>query len=363
MICASLPRAPRVHFACRWCKAQILVAKEARQKASPNGPIHDYCIHRERKSTDIHAAALAGNATSSSPSDLQPIDTRRRLDSNHESLVDGISIHQREMFNSNGFIRIDGTEQSRAIAWEMMSQRPRAGGELIAGRVRQQDIAANSGLKKAFTALETLLRGYARALGVLHDDKPLYLVEPKILVAPPGKGHQAVHWDGPRNREAAEKLSCILFCSNGHNGTAMPTFPTDERFSFSDVREELWQVAHLLDPEYYESKPVQPGDIIIFRQSTPHFGVENTSAKDDRVVLFCMLSPSAAEGQDAVQTFPWGFIGQAFGWESYPFAKSLVENREFKPLERMEAGDKAAARQCLQKHAGLWAAYNITSSK
>ena len=133
----------------------------------------------------------------------------------------------------------------------------------------------------------------------------------------------------------------------------MPGFAADDRFSFSNSREELWKVTHLLDPEHYVSEPVQPGDILFFRQSTPHFGVKNDSTKDDRVVLFSVLSPSPAEGQDEEQTFPWGLIGQAFGWDSLPFAKSLVENRDFDPLSRMTPQDRKAARACLERH-GLW---------
>jgi hypothetical protein len=143
---------------------------------------------------------------------------------------------------------------------------------------------------------------------------------------------------------------------------ALPTFVPDERFSFSDKRDDLRQVAHLLDPALYASQPVQPGDIIIFRQSTPHFGVRNESAKDDRVVFFCMVSPTDEEGQDAQQTFPWGFMGQAFGWNSYPFAKCLVEHKEFDPLGRMEPADRRAASQCLKSH-GLRSQYDAPSSK
>jgi hypothetical protein len=88
--------------------------------------------------------------------------------------------------------------------------------------------------------------------------------------------------------------------------------------------------------------------------------VKNESTKDDRVVLFSMLSPSAAENQDDQQTFPWGFIGNASGWDSLAFALSLVEAREFSPLARMIPAHRKAARACL-KHHGLLQQYDVVT--
>lgn len=267
------------------------------------------------------------------------------------------------MFRTHGLLRLKGFDLSRAIAWKIIARRPRSGGEIIAGKVTQHDVASDPLLAAALKEWDDLLHAIAAALGVVFSESaPLYMVDPKILVAKSGHGLQSVHWDGARNAESAGKFSGILFCSNGHYGTAMPNFPEDERLSFSNIPEEMNAVVHLLGSEHDAAEPVQPGDIIFFRQSTPHFGVKNESTKDDRVVLFSILSPSSAENQDEEQTFPWGFIGHASGWESLAFAQSLVEGREFSPLSRMEPADRAAARACLERH-GLWKQYSVTAAK
>jgi hypothetical protein len=326
----------------------------ARQKTSAAGPIHDYCIHREKKERET------GQKRAHSPSAEQQTLVRRRIV--QSSLLD-LTSPQVEMFQTHGFLRIKGSVDSRAIAWKIIARRPRSGGEIIAGKVKQHDIASDPLLAEALKEWDRLLQAIAAALGIASGDSaPLYMVDPKVLVAKPGHGLQSVHWDGARDAASAGKFSAILFCSNGHHGTAMPNFPEDERLSFSNIPEEMNAVVHLLGSEHYAAEPVQPGDIVFFRQSTPHFGVKNDSTKDDRVVLFSMLSPSSAENQDEEQTFPWGFIGHASGWESQAFAQSLVEGREFGPLARMVHVHRKVARDCLERH-GLLQQYDVTGAK
>jgi hypothetical protein len=340
----------RVHLLCRHCKKTIHVEKKAREKNSAAGPIHLNCMYDERK------AGETGQKRAHSPSAEQQIVARRRME--QSSLLD-LTPEQLKMFQSNGFLRLKGTEKSRAIAWKIIARRPRSGGEIIAGKVKQQDVASDSALAEALEEWNVLLLSIVKELGIESSESPpLYMVDPKILVAKPGSGLQSVHWDGARDAESAGKFSGLLFCSNGHLGTAMPTFPADDRLSFSNIPEEMNAVVHLLGREHYLSEPAQPGDIIFFRQSTSHFGVKNESTKDDRVVLFSMLSPSSAENQDEQQTFPWGFIGHASGWDSLAFALSLVDGRESSPLARMIPAHRKAARACL-KHHGLLQQYDV----
>lgn len=134
--------------------------------------------------------------------------------------------------------------------------------------------------------------------------------------------------------------------------TACPLFPTNEALSFSADPAEMRSVAHLLEESNYKSVPVYPGDIIFFRQSTPHFGVANTMQQGNRVMLFSVLSPTAEQGQDAFQVFPWLYHGKAFGYDSFEFAKALVEGRAHDPVIRIGRDEGAAraeeARKCLR---------------
>jgi hypothetical protein len=340
---------------CRHCGTQFRTQKDARQKTASIGPIHLHCIRDEKKQ-----GAETGQKRAHSPSAEQQIVARDRIV--QSSLFD-LTPEQVEKFQTHGFLRLKGFDLSRAIAWKIIARRPRRGGEIIAGKVKQHDIASDPLLAEALKEWDDLLHAIAAALGVaFSENAPLYMVDPKVLVAKPGHGLQSVHWDGARDVQSAEKFSGILFCSNGHFGTAMPTFSKDECLSFSETPQEMRAVAHLLCSEHYAAEPAQPGDIIFFRQSTPHFGVKNESTKDDRVVLFSMLSPSSAPNQDEQQTFRWGFIGQASGWESLAFAQSLIDGREFGPLDRMVPAYSKAARACLERH-GLWQQYSVTSAK
>jgi hypothetical protein len=335
---------------CRCCGTQFRTQKDARQKTALAGPIHLRCIRDEKKQ-----GAETGQKRAHSPSAEQQTLVRRRLE--HSSLLD-LKPHQFETFQSHGFLRLKGFALSRDIAWKIVAYRPRGGGEDIAGKVKQH-AASTQPLAEALKEWNTLLHNITTALGI--DSAALHMVDPKVLVAKVGHGLQSVHWDGARDESSRDKFSGILICSSGHNGTALPTFPADEHLSFSNDPTKMQDVAHLLDSEHYASEPVHAGDIIFFRQSTPHFGVKNESSKDDRVVLFSMLSKSQEPDQDANQTFPWGFIGQAYGWDSQRFAEALVEGREFSPLSRMEPAERAAARTCLQRR-GLLHQYNGTAA-
>jgi hypothetical protein len=125
----------------------------------------------------------------------------------------------------------------------------------------------------------------------------------------------------------------------------------------------MQSVAPLLDRDQYESLAASAGDIIFFRQSTPHYGVQNTLPQGNRVMLFGILSASDAPGQDELQVFPWLYIGAAFGRNSFEFARSLVEGRMHKPLVRIAGDEGSAARDsaiaCLKKW-NLLDAYNGT---
>ncbi len=197
-----------------------------------------------------------------------------------------------------------------------------------------------------------LIRGTAAMVGI--DAGSLFVVDQKMLSAGPGKGGQVVHWDCARERTASRKYTCLLMCSLGHYSTALPKFDVNDDLSFSDNKAKMRDVAHLLAPEQYISDRRFPGDIIIFCQSTPHFGVANTCSVGDRVLLFAVLSPSSKPGQDKSQVFPWLFVRSAFGGKSKEYAQSLVDYRLHQPIWRIHEDEKTEgadeANECLRLH-------------
>jgi len=151
-------------------------------------------------------------------------------------------------------------------------------------------------------------------------------------------------------------------CSSGSWSTALPTFVTNDDLSFSSDPAAMRRVAHLLQREYYSSTPAQPGEAVLFRLSTPHFGVANTMPQGNRVVLFGLLSPSPEPGQDALQVFPWLYARYAFGPRSLEYALSLVAGRAFRPLSRMLADEGPAMRDEAEACLRTWDLFTVYRS-
>lgn len=267
----------------------------------------------------------------------------------------------RSPFEEYGYIRVRGNDRSRQLAWEavQISRRASKHSSVIAGNVRQFDISVMDHLRDFMSRWSDLLKEVAESVGI--DTKDMFVVDPKLLVAPPKHGQQAVHWDGPRHRTSATKFTGILYCSNGSMSTALPRFPANDILSFSDDPSEMASVSNLLDPVQYDSQSVHPGDLVFFRHSIPHFGVQNICEQGDRVVLFGILSSSSVSMQDAVQVFPWLYIGAAFGWSSLEFAKALVEYKAYSPVQRIQKdegdSEKEVCLNCLRRWK-LFASYH-----
>jgi hypothetical protein len=258
------------------------------------------------------------------------------------------------LFEQFGHVILPATDASRTLAWHIMRLSRRAPGLEISGKVRQMDLSSDADFAALREQWETLVREAAASLGV--NVEQLHVVDPKLLVAPPNPKSgldQPVHWDCARDAAAASKFSCLLICSTGSFSTALPRFEANAALSSSHDPAAMRSVAHLLFPQEYESVPVSAGDMIFFRQSTPHYGVKNSCPQGDRVVLFSILSPSTAPGQDEHQVMPWLFIGSAFGWDSKEFAQALVDYKAHGPVERIAKDEGRKARnssiRCLQR--------------
>lgn len=336
---------------------------------------HRRCITRLEESGSVTDVDVQLEVQQSLPSAAdQPVRApspdspamQRQLPASSSSLASSSSTSTseaalREQFRVYGHARVPASPDSFQLAWEILQLPMRQRGEQIAGKVKQfplQDPRLVANWTKVAQAA-------AAAVGVT---SPEFLVDAKLLIAPPGQGLQAVHWDTARTREAHDHFACILFCSNGASSTALPTFPTNEALSFSHDREAMRQVTKLLQPtpDNYSSTPAQPGEVIVFRLSTPHYGVANGMRQGNRVVLFGLLSSSDTPGQDAQQVFAWLYTRYAFEKPKQPprsleFAWSLVQGAAYEPLERILLDEGKASRDeaeaCLILH-GLLQTYH-----
>lgn len=172
----------------------------------------------------------------------------------------------------------------------------------IQGQVTQHDLTQLDEFEQNtefYREWEKLVRQTVSSLGLSHTD--LHLVSPKLLMAQTDQGQQTVHWDDIMGYLSPEaKLSVILYCSSGSSSTAMPRFPSNQFPSDDTDTAALRAASHLLDVEWYHSVPVFAGDMMVFKQSTPHFGVYNLS-QSTRIVLFSMMSPEKGAEQDEYQ--------------------------------------------------------------
>lgn len=286
---------------------------------------------------------------------LQPTTSSGASLQSDSGSVNGLS----DQFREFGHARVPATARSATLAWRVLQLSMRSRGQQIAGQVKQLSLKD----KELLAEWTAVAKAAVAAVGAT---SPEFLVDSKMLIAPPKQGLQAVHWDTARTREAHELFTCILYCSNGAHSTALPTFPTNEVLSFSHDRHAMQKVVHLLLPRHYSSTPAQPGEVAVFRLSTPHFGVANTMPQGNRVVLFGLLSPSHKSGQDSQQVFPWLYTRYAFEEKDQPpksleYAWSLVEGREYNPLDRIFLDEGKTARDqskaCLIAHGLLEACH------
>lgn len=243
----------------------------------------------------------------------------------------------------------------------MQLPHPTNGGVPIAGGVEQFSVETQELLDE----WEKVTHEAVAAVGL---KRPKYLVDTKMLVAKPKKGLQGVHLDTGRGHAAHTQLVCILICSSGSHATALPLFPFNCDLSFSHEPQTMQRVFHLLQPEHYHDDPndyAVVGEVVVFRLSTPHFGVANRMQKNNRVVLFGLLSHMKGNGQDELQVYPWLYARDAFGEDSPEYAQSLVDGRAFKPLDRLAKDERGRsshkiAAELLKKY-GLFDAYHATT--
>lgn len=314
---------------CQICQIGIRSRERTRPHHETGGRAHTRCQRRvvRAASSTMAASKKSRGVKRSAPS--QSVDEEDRASPARRLLL---------QFMMFGYARIPASLASQELAWTISSlNHALRGGTRISGGVRQVDLERALQQQQLAEIMEewtALVKATALSLGI-DAAAEMFVVDTKVLIAAPGVGQQAVHFDSARARASAEKYSCILFCSNGTHSTALPRFPSNPKLSFSDNKKQMASVASLLHASQYESLPAMPGDIIFFRHSTPHYGVRNEGKKGDRLVLFSILSSSNENRQDELQVYPWLYIRHAFGENSKEFAQSLVDNKEHHPVQRM----------------------------
>jgi hypothetical protein len=212
---------------------------------------------------------------------------------------------------------------------------PQTATEFINGNVKQIDLlqcpADIWSATPAATSFEFILRAAADQLGIKHSG--LRIAATKLLIAYGDDGQQALHWDnllGPDT--AGERYSCLLYLSDNKRSTSMPRY--QPRSHFPSGAEPSAAAAAYLEDEWYHSASVQLGDLMIFKQTVPHYGVANVGAQP-RIALFAVLSSSTEPNQDGYQLFRWVYLEMAFGEDSAEFADALVRDAHVgEPLAR-----------------------------
>ena len=360
------------HWFCILCNKRGTGNKDSRPWGT-SGRVHDTCRRRNSRGQIIQRSThlKRPSQSSSSPSSITTKITKVELSlSSGASISSAIcnefvpvqstetysaSLTRFEYFSKFASVRQPAVDETRKLAWKIMQLKRDVEKQGIAGKVTQLtpvEFEKNSASPMRLE-LETLVRKIAAENGILNAQK-MHVVDTKLLIAPPNRGKQFVHWDRTRDRKISNAYTFLLCCTNGCHSTALPTFEANEILSFSNKPSEMRKVAHLLQdtPENYKSLPMEVGEIVLFKQTLPHYGVANSMPQENRVMLFCVLSEFPEWNQDTDQVPAWLFVGHAFGWISEEFASSLVANRAHDPITRIQSnqGDKDmnTALECLK---------------
>ena len=372
---------------CGLCDGRIQGKDHRPLNKDPSQRAHISCITREIRGlpiTKVHTKrirTLSSDSAEQQPSrpqpQPQPLPSAASMPASlstvssgqlESSYTDDAQMNLRKQFKDFGWVRVPSTTTSVRLACDMLQLKadglPRTK-EAIDGGVLQfiPSALAENASTEIRTRWESLVKDIAKYIGI-EDADDMHVVDNKMLVAGKGKGQQSCHFDSARIEEAKTTYSFLLFCSNGHNSTALPKFKSNDILSFSNNPNELKDVVNLLDEENYEFGPTPAGEIIAFRHSTPHFGVKNHMSVGTRDVLFSILSHNSKWDQDSLQVYPYHLVGHAFGWKSLAFAFELVKAAHFKPLDRIKMnydpisgiGKKSAeqnfriAKECLIGH-------------
>jgi len=163
-------------------------------------------------------SALSSSLSVSSSTSQPTTNLHLPLSLEYEPLTSSLSPQQ--MLSHYGYALIRSTPASQSFVRQLLELKLPKTGETIAGKVQQ--VAITTSLSEELKQqMYQLIDATVQSLGISTHDK--HIVTPKILIAKPGVGQQAVHWDDWRSMQARDKFSSLLFLSDTYS-TAMPRF-------------------------------------------------------------------------------------------------------------------------------------------
>jgi hypothetical protein len=139
------------------------------------------------------------------------------------------------------------------------------------------------------------------------------------------------------------------------NSTALPIY--DARAGEQLLHDDLQvrrRMTPLMDPLFFHSVPVEPGDLVIFRHQVMHYGVANQDIAEPRLVLFrmlCTTPPALNSDPDGYQQHVWTWFAEAFGQGSPRHLAALAHYSEYHPLGHFPRATAIALKRTLKEEA------------
>lgn len=258
---------------------------------------------------------------------------------------------RKQLFSKEKFAHRPFNQRTRSFAEKVLrvdlSKKSRNGRPLtIAGKVDQHKLANYTDWTPEMRVeWDSIVREFAAEVGLSSAIvQGHHVVSDTLLVADQNNGEQHPHLDADLGAEKLENtFSVVLYCTDFVESTAMPVFSKSEfavpeyEPGTSIVTDESKAAmkktveANLFERSAYHTIQVQAGDMMIFAQSTPHFGTKNPLSSR-RIAVFSILSPSKEDGQDDFQLFRWLYVERCFGIGSAMLAKVLYLERKHDPM-------------------------------
>lgn len=147
--------------------------------------------------------------------------------------------------------------------------------------------------------------------------------------------------------------SILLVLSPHAPSPALPLFESKIQRKLLD--RDNSHLTPLLHPLFFRSVDCASGDIILFKQSVPHFDSANKQTEDS-VILHSQLTDTSEElcaTQGGKQMYVWQIMEKMFEQQSPEYIASLINNAKHQPLAHYsfskDAKKQAAERSQLDK--------------
>lgn len=155
-----------------------------------------------------------------------------------------------------------------------------------------------------------LMRTAMDKIGI--NESKLQLAEFKLLSAEPGLGQQPPHYDIEDYSKAMCCWSCLFYATPAYH-TDVPIKSSKEmRYAFSsveEVKDKKQQIMNaLVEDNQFVSEEVQPGQIMVFRATVAHRGVNHRAplaspSNPYRIVAYGLYAETETAGQGEKQRF------------------------------------------------------------